>query len=195
MSARDFWRSPPCQARGTGVQWRCRDQLRVLSGQRFCAWLPSPRTGATWKHCLHSGAILMRTRPLRRPLNLPMTLRGLAGPFLAVVLVLGFTGAEQHADRGEARQERVTPLAVTRVPSPGAGRLVPRSSVWFMRSTCPGPTTCCCCAQDPGTAPSGLPSASSSATGTTGTPASTAPSTRRLTGSATPLCIWTTATC
>jgi hypothetical protein len=39
---------------------------------------------------------------------------------LAVALVLGFTGAEQHADRGEARQERVTSLAVTRVPSPGS---------------------------------------------------------------------------
>ena len=39
---------------------------------------------------------------------------------MAVALVLGFAGAEQHADRGEARQERVTPLAVTRVPSPGS---------------------------------------------------------------------------
>jgi Galactose oxidase-like, Early set domain len=47
-------------------------------------------------------------------------MRGLAGPTLATTLVLTFLGAEPHLERGQARQDTVPPLAVTRVPSPGS---------------------------------------------------------------------------
>ena len=44
----------------------------------------------------------------------------------------------------------------TRAVTGHLGARVPRSSGSSMRSTCPAPTTSCCCAQDPATAPSGL---------------------------------------